>query len=147
MRRPEEVAHGLRVLPAGRGVHPRHVVHRRGVAGKEVKRGVGTYTLDISHVLVPSFRCLSAPQLYMDVHEAFSCFANLLSSHFYFDFFRLDPEKINGHLAVYDALLQECLPGLFAHFQREEVQSEMYMIDWLLTLYSRSMPLDVAARV
>ena len=85
--------------------------------------------------------------LYMDVHAAFSCFANLLSSHFYFDFFRLDPEKIHGHLSVYDALFQERLPLLFAHFEREEVESEMYMIDWLLTLYSRSMPIDIAARV
>jgi hypothetical protein len=85
--------------------------------------------------------------LYMDVHDAFSCFANLLSTHFYFDFFRLDPEKINGHLSVYDCLLQESLPSLYQHFQMEEIESEMYMIDWLLTLYSRSMPLDIAARV
>jgi hypothetical protein len=85
--------------------------------------------------------------LYMDVNSAFSCFANLLSTHFYFDFFRLDPAKINGHLSVYDALFKESLPKLFVHFQREEVLSEMYMIDWLLTLYSRSMPIDIAARV
>ena len=85
--------------------------------------------------------------LYMDVHVAFSCFANLLSTHFYFDFFRLDPDKINGHLMVYDCLFQESLPKLFIHFKSEEVISEMYMIDWLLTLYSRSMPIDIAARV
>ena len=85
--------------------------------------------------------------LYMDVHSAFSCFANLLSSHFYFDFFRLDPQKINGHLSVYDALFHETIPKLFVHFQNEEILSEMYMIDWLLTLYSRSMPIDIAARV
>ncbi len=48
---------------------------------------------------------------------------------------------------MYEALFSEHLPSLFQHFQAEGVESEMYMLDWLLTLYSRSMPLNVAARI
>ena len=51
------------------------------------------------------------------------------------------------HLKVYEMIFNETMPALYAHFVNEGVESEMYMLDWLLTLYSRSMPLNVAARI
>ena len=54
---------------------------------------------------------------------------------------------MNVHLAVYDILFNEELPELHKYFKSLELQSDMYIIDWLLTLFSRSLPLDVASRV
>ena len=51
------------------------------------------------------------------------------------------------HLKVYEMIFNETMPALYTHFVSEGVESEMYMLDWLLTLYSRSMPLNVAARI
>jgi hypothetical protein len=85
--------------------------------------------------------------LYMDAYSAFQCLANLLASHLYFDLYRLDSRKMDVHLRVYDALFREQLPDLAGHFDGIGVRSSMYMIDWLLTVFSRALPLDVSSRV
>jgi hypothetical protein len=85
--------------------------------------------------------------LYMDDFTGFQLFANLLNAHMYFDFFRLDRDRMNVHLQVYEQLFAEELPGLYSYFHSLELKTEMYIIDWILTVFSRSLPIDVAARV
>ncbi len=85
--------------------------------------------------------------LNVEPYVAFQCFANLLQHNIYFDFFRLERDRIDVHLGVYASLLDERLPKLARHFKQEGVRPDMYMIDWLMTLFSRSMPMNVSARV
>ncbi|KAG7255638.1 hypothetical protein CRUP_016261 [Coryphaenoides rupestris] len=42
---------------------------------------------------------------------------------------------------------EENLPKLFAHFKKNKLTPDIYLIDWIFTLYSKSLPLDVACRV
>ena len=38
--------------------------------------------------------------------------------------------QMDVHLEVYDRLFREQLPALHRHFEREEIEAEMYIIDW-----------------
>ena len=117
--------------------------------GRDLRKLLETYAFyrpDVGYIQGMSY-IAGVLLLNCDLATAFQCFANLLASHFYFDFFRLEKSKIDVHLDVYQSLFSERLPKLAKHFKTEGVQSDMYMIDWLMTLYSRSMPMNVAARV
>jgi len=39
------------------------------------------------------------------------------------------------------------LPLLYNHFKDEGVSSEMYLLDWNLSLFCKALPIEVAARV
>jgi TBC1 domain family member 14 len=82
-----------------------------------------------------------------DAPTAFQLLANLLASNIYFDFYRMDMGQMRKHLGAYEELFEANLPQLWAHFRAEGIEAEMYTLDWLLTLFSRALPLDVASRV
>ena len=112
-----------------------------------------------------------------DEAVVFRCFCSLLSRHLCFDLFRVDKElvsragtgcvlwlwlfaaivtrvphvlpnlQMDAHLRVFDVLFAEMVPPLHAHFRDIGLTPDMYLLDWLITLFTRCLPLDVAARV
>ncbi len=54
---------------------------------------------------------------------------------------------MEAHLSVYDKVFASQLPQLHAHFTKEDVAANMYVYDWLLTIFSRALPLDISARI
>lgn len=52
-----------------------------------------------------------------------------------------------AYYATYTALLCDNLPALGAHMESEGVTPDLYLVDWLYTLFSKSLPLDVACRI
>eukprot|EP00466_Bigelowiella_natans_P005260 jgi/Bigna1/87103/estExt_fgenesh1_pg.C_160228 len=85
--------------------------------------------------------------LNMCTEDAFQCLANLLNQDIYFAFFRMDVDKMETHLKVYQTLMKEKLPKLYDHFEEIEIKPGMYLYEWLLTIYSRSLPIDIAHRI
>uniref|UniRef100_A0A8B9HKK0 Rab-GAP TBC domain-containing protein n=1 Tax=Astyanax mexicanus TaxID=7994 RepID=A0A8B9HKK0_ASTMX len=51
------------------------------------------------------------------------------------------------YFAAFEVFFEENLPKLFAHFKSNNLTPDIYLIDWIFTLYSKSLPLDVACRV
>lgn len=39
------------------------------------------------------------------------------------------------------------LPDLYKHFEALDVTADLYLIDWLLTLYTKNMDIDIASRI
>ena len=39
------------------------------------------------------------------------------------------------------------MPKLYQHFVTLDIQTETFLIDWMLTLYTKNMEIDVAARI
>ncbi|XP_037576476.2 TBC1 domain family member 12-like [Dermacentor silvarum] len=104
------------------------------------------YRPDIGYVQGMSF--LAAMLLLnLEVADAFICFANLLNRPCQLAFFRVDQPQMNAYYTLYDDFFHENLPKLFAHFKKHNLTSDLYLVDWIYTLYSRSLPLDVACRV
>ncbi|XP_061823648.1 TBC1 domain family member 12-like isoform X2 [Nerophis lumbriciformis] len=110
---------------------------------------LGAYTCyrpDIGYVQGMSF-IAAVLILNLEEAEAFITFANLLNKPCQMAFFRVDHELMLKYFAVFEVFFEENLPRLFSHFQTNKLTPDLYLIDWIFTLYSKSLPLDVACRV
>ncbi|XP_012879394.1 PREDICTED: TBC1 domain family member 14 isoform X3 [Dipodomys ordii] len=56
-------------------------------------------------------------------------------------------QQMLTYFAAFEVFFEENLPKLFAHFKKNNLTPDIYLIDWIFTLYSRSLPLDLACRV
>lgn len=79
--------------------------------------------------------------------DAFIAFANLLNKPCQIAFFRVDHDLMLKYFAAFEVFFEENLPKLFQHFQSNSLTPDFYLIDWIFTLYSKPLPLDVACRV
>ncbi|CAJ1066857.1 TBC1 domain family member 12 [Xyrichtys novacula] len=110
---------------------------------------LGAYTCyrpDIGYVQGMSF-IAAVLILNLEEAEAFITFANLLNKPCQMAFFRVDHELMLKYFAAFEVFFEENLPRLFNHFQSNNLTPDLYLIDWIFTLYSKSLPLDVACRV
>uniref|UniRef100_A0A8C9G665 Rab-GAP TBC domain-containing protein n=2 Tax=Pavo cristatus TaxID=9049 RepID=A0A8C9G665_PAVCR len=62
-------------------------------------------------------------------------------------FFSLLFSQMLTYFAAFEVFFEENLPKLFAHFKKNNLTPDIYLIDWIFTLYSKSLPLDLACRV
>ena len=85
--------------------------------------------------------------LYMEPEAAFMCLTNLLNRHFFLAFFSMDMEELQQMFRLYDESLRTALPQLAAHLERVGVLSEHYLLKWLFTMFSKSLPLAQSAQV
>uniref|UniRef100_A0A671Q4H7 TBC1 domain family member 14-like n=1 Tax=Sinocyclocheilus anshuiensis TaxID=1608454 RepID=A0A671Q4H7_9TELE len=110
---------------------------------------LGAYTCyrpDVGYVQGMSF-IAAVLILNMDTAEAFIAFANLLNKPCQMAFYRMDHSLMLTYFAAFEVFFEENLPKLFAHFKNNNLSSDIYLIDWIFTLYSKSLPLDIACRV
>ena len=85
--------------------------------------------------------------LNMSKFEAFVALANLLNQDMYHSFFRMDVGRMDAHIEAYRGLMKDRVPALSRRFDELEVRPGMYLYEWLLTVYSRSLKLDTAHRI
>lgn len=85
--------------------------------------------------------------LNMDVSDAFICFANLLNKPCLLAFFRLDQQLMKSYFGTFDDFFQENLSQLNKHFKQQNLTPDLYLLDWLFTLYAKSFCLDVVSRM
>jgi len=123
--------------------------HDGGSIQADLERILCAYTLyrpDIGYVQGMSF-VAAMLLLYMDDAGAFQCLANLLSRKGTRDFFSLKQRKVAQYVHCFDHFFEQSLPLLFTHMRQQGLTSEMFLLDWHLTLFAKALPLDVAARV
>lgn len=85
--------------------------------------------------------------LYMDEDQAFICLANLIDRRGNLDFYGLQRECIESHVSIFDDLFKKHLPLLYNHMMYHSVASEMYLLDWHLSLFTKVLPLEAVARI
>ncbi|CAM5999283.1 unnamed protein product [Sphagnum balticum] len=103
-----------------------------------------TYRPDIGYVQGMSF--LAAMLLLnMQPAQAFICFANLINNQLLLSFFRVDQRTMNAYYLTYEEFFKENLPKLYNHFKEHKLTPDLYLVDYIYTLFSRSLPLDVAS--
>ncbi|XP_051821526.1 TBC1 domain family member 14 isoform X2 [Antechinus flavipes] len=56
-------------------------------------------------------------------------------------------QQMLTYFAAFEVFFEENLPKLFAHFKKHNLTPDIYLIDWIFTLYSKSLPLDLACRI
>ncbi|KAM3857834.1 TBC1 domain family member 14 [Diretmus argenteus] len=110
---------------------------------------LGAYTCyrpDVGYVQGMSF-IAAVLILNLDTADAFIAFANLLNKPCQMAFFRVDHSLMLTYFAAFEVFFEENLPKLFAHFKKNNLTPDIYLIDWIFTLYGKSLPLDLACRV
>jgi len=85
--------------------------------------------------------------LYLEEFDAFCCMANLLNRPLFLSFYRMEVARIDLSVRIIDNLLREFLPTLRDHFAACEIRLDMFLVDWVLTLFTKSLPLDIATHV
>jgi len=132
-----------RTFPQLKFFHPEGPMHEPLL---QILQAYVCYRPDVGYVQGMSYLA-AILLLNMPTYDSFLCLANLLNKDIYFAFFRMDVDKMKTHLRVYQALFKEKLPVLYKHFETVELKPGMYLYEWLLTIYSRSLPIDLAHRI
>lgn len=83
----------------------------------------------------------------MEASEAFCMLVKLMKNYKFRELYL--PEMPGLHLKLYqfDRLLEDHLPELYVHLQKEGVRSSMYATQWFLTLFGYKFPLEMVLRV
>jgi hypothetical protein len=84
--------------------------------------------------------------LYLDDFTAFTCLANMLNRSVHLSFYKMDVE-LQQYASLFETLFKRILPDLYAHFEAIGLSTEMYLLDWFLTIFSKSLPLDLATHL
>ncbi|KAG6606444.1 TBC1 domain family member 14 [Phytophthora cinnamomi] len=148
------VAHGERSIKLVNVDMPRtfghHPLFQPGAEGTErtteVLEAYICYRPDLGYVQGMSYLAATLC-FHMDNFTAFKALVALMSSSLLFDMFRLEATRTFHYIEVYNQILEYELPALAAHFQEIGIDAQMYAVDWALTLYTRSLPLDLALRI
>ncbi|XP_060535702.1 TBC1 domain family member 12-like [Cylas formicarius] len=85
--------------------------------------------------------------LNMDPCDAFVSFANLLNQPLHLAAFTLNQTQMQTYYRAYDLVFNGSLPRLYSHFEAAGLTPDLYLLDWIYTIYAKAMPLDVACRV
>lgn len=104
------------------------------------------YRPDVGYVQGMSF-IAAILLLNMDVADAFVCFANLLNRPCQLAFFRMDENIMTAYYRTFEEFFKENLPKLCSHFSSQSVTPNLYIMEWVFLIYSKSLPLDVACKV
>ncbi|KAF5279768.1 hypothetical protein FQA39_LY05458 [Lamprigera yunnana] len=120
----------------------------------------GPYS-DVLHSLLASYVCYRPDVGYvqgmsfiaaililnMDELDAFTCFANLLNRPLHLAAFTLNQSQMQAYYGAYNQAFNYNIPKLYAHFQKSGLTPDLYLLDWIYTIFAKAMPLDVACRV
>lgn len=104
------------------------------------------YRPDVGYVQGMSF-VGAVLSLNMEAPDAFTCFANLLNNPCHRAAFTLNQKQMDIYYKVYSSALAHKLPKIFSHFTVAGLSPDLYLLDWLYTIYAKAMPLDVACRI
>eukprot|EP01087_Luapelamoeba_hula_P011202 TRINITY_DN3015_c0_g2_i4.p1 TRINITY_DN3015_c0_g2~~TRINITY_DN3015_c0_g2_i4.p1 ORF type:complete len:835 (-),score=195.61 TRINITY_DN3015_c0_g2_i4:29-2533(-) len=104
------------------------------------------YRPDIGYVQGMSY-VAALMLLNMDEFTAFCCIANLLNRHIFVVFYRMDMPMIRRYVAVLDELMAEQIPVIYNNLRYLDITTDLYIMDWFLTIFSKSLPLDIAGRI
>ncbi|CUG91735.1 Hypothetical protein, putative [Bodo saltans] len=104
------------------------------------------YRPDIGYVQGMSYLAAMLLLHVPDDKAAFVALANLLNKgHFRF-FYSVHHQGMGVYISAFDGCLQRCLPELHTNFTVIGVNPQMYVIDWWMSLFSRALPYETAAR-
>ena len=85
--------------------------------------------------------------LQMDKFLAFVCFMNIILSPNILPFYLLDGQNIKKRLDLFNDIFKINLPELFEHFKENEIMPEHYLLEWIMTLFTRNIYIDLAFRI
>ncbi len=74
------------------------------------------------------------------------CLINLLRRDYFVAYIEMDAPLIRSRFAIFDSILHESLPQLCAHLKHIQIAPDFYLMEWLMTLFSKPLRPSVASR-
>ncbi|CEM11165.1 unnamed protein product [Vitrella brassicaformis CCMP3155] len=151
--RPPERAKRVGVAygdPGHPGVQPLpFAVPHDGVLHEHLRTVLETYVLwrpDLGYVQGMAYLAAML-LLHMDEYSAFVCFANLMLRRSLHAFYTFDMSIVDVYFRTFDHLMKERLPWVAMKLHQCGLNSDMFLVEWLYTLFTRSLPFALVARV
>jgi len=85
--------------------------------------------------------------LHMDPYSSFQAFASILETTCLGDFYVMKMSQVRVYLNVHSYLLQAEIPEVYHHFKRHKVNPDLYMVNWVMSLFSKTTPLELTCRL
>lgn len=85
--------------------------------------------------------------LNLDEYHAFMCFANLLNNPCYIAFYSMNMEEMRKYLDALEHAMSQYIPKVSKHLKELGINPEIYLMDWVLTMFSKALPLDIAVHI
>jgi hypothetical protein len=85
--------------------------------------------------------------LQMDKFQSFVCLMNIILNPNILPFFRLDEKDIKKRIDLFNDIFNCNLPKLYEFFKNNEILPELYFIEWIMTLFMKSLNIDLAMRI
>jgi len=85
--------------------------------------------------------------LFMNHYEAFLCFANLMNTPFLKSVCTVQLQDLAKHSQLFQIIFAHNAPELYEHFNNLNITTEHFLLDWWLTLFTKSVPLPLACRI
>lgn len=104
------------------------------------------YRPDIGYVQGMSF-IAAILILNLDEADAFILFANLINKPCLQAFFNMDQELMSKYFNTFSIIFSFLLPDLCQHFSNLGLRPDLFLLDWIMTLFARAAPLDVTCRI
>ncbi|EQC32667.1 hypothetical protein SDRG_09643 [Saprolegnia diclina VS20] len=115
---------------------------------REVLETYACYRPDLGYIqgmsYIAALLCLHIPT---DRYLTFQCLANVMVHEHLFTFYLLKADLSHVYYAYYDDYFASTLPDVHAHLMGLGIQTSMYLMNWLQTLFLQVLPLEVASRV
>ena len=81
-------------------------------------------------------------------NQIFTLFSNLVLTSNHLPYFYMnDYDEISWRLDFFDLLFERTLPSLALHFKAINFPSQLYLYDWLQTLFCVILPHEIVCRV
>ena len=83
----------------------------------------------------------------MEKFQAFVTFCNIILSPDIFAFYKLDENGIRKRLDIFNEIFECNLQKLYNHFNICSIFPEHYLLEWIMTLYTRTFHIDLVVRI
>lgn len=85
--------------------------------------------------------------LYMNHFDSFVCFTNLLNSPFMTSVCRIELANLAKHSQLFQIIFAQYAPELYEHFNNLNITTEHFLLEWWLTLFTKSADVPIFSRI
>jgi len=104
------------------------------------------YQPEIGYVQGMSYVC-AILLLFMNHYDAFVCFTNLLNTPFMRSVCKVDPSSLAKHSQLFQIIFAQYAPNLYQHFNNLNITTEHFLLDWWLTLFSKTFSIPISTHI
>ena len=84
---------------------------------------------------------------YCNEYDSFVCFANLIHTHHFLPFFQGKGNEIQLRIDYFNNIFQKQMPDLYQYFQALDITTDIFLIEWMLTLYTKHTDIEISSRI